>query len=94
MRNSADGMPDRGSPTGDGPPIACGATVRAGGRPWATRRRSCCSSRATRCGSISGVVTRQLENASGFEVALWRDVFTVLALLPLLAWLRWRRSPC
>ncbi|MGD9601441.1 MAG: DMT family transporter [Gammaproteobacteria bacterium] len=41
--------------------------------------------------SISGVVTRQLERASGFEVAFWRNVFTVLALLPLLAWLRGRR---
>lgn len=38
--------------------------------------------------SISGVVTRQLESASGFEVAFWRNVFTVFTLLPLLAWLR------
>jgi drug/metabolite transporter (DMT)-like permease len=38
--------------------------------------------------SISGIVSRQLEGAAGFEVAFWRSLFTTLALLPLLAWLR------
>jgi len=38
--------------------------------------------------SISGIVTRQLEQADGFEVGFWRSLFTALALLPLLGWLR------
>ncbi|MGE0861337.1 MAG: DMT family transporter [Gammaproteobacteria bacterium] len=42
--------------------------------------------------SISGVVTRQLDSATGFEVSFWRNSFTVLALLPLLAWLRGPRQ--
>lgn len=42
--------------------------------------------------SISGIVSRQLEGAQGFEVAFWRSLFTTLALLPLLAWLRGARA--
>ena len=38
--------------------------------------------------SISGIVSRQLEGAAGFEVAFWRSLFTTVTLLPLLAWLR------
>jgi drug/metabolite transporter (DMT)-like permease len=38
--------------------------------------------------SIAGVVTRQLEAARSFEITFWRSAFTVLSLLPLLAWLR------
>ena len=38
--------------------------------------------------SLSGIVSRQLEAAAGFEVAFWRSLFTTLALLPLLGWLR------
>ncbi len=38
--------------------------------------------------SVSGIVTRQLEQAAGFEVAFWRSLFTTLALLLLLSWLR------
>ena len=38
--------------------------------------------------SIAGVVSRQLESARSFEVTFWRSAFTVLALLPLLGWLR------
>lgn len=36
--------------------------------------------------SLSGVVTRQLETARGFEVAFWRSFFTTLTLTALLAW--------
>ncbi len=42
--------------------------------------------------SISGVVTRQLDGATGFEVSFWRNLFTVISLLPLLAWLRGPRK--
>ena len=38
--------------------------------------------------SIAGVVTRFLESARGFEITFWRSAVTVLALLPMLAWLR------
>ena len=38
--------------------------------------------------SIAGVVSRFLESAARFEVTFWRSAFTVLALVPLLAWLR------
>jgi drug/metabolite transporter (DMT)-like permease len=38
--------------------------------------------------STAGVVTRHLEVARSFEVTFWRSAFTVLALAPLLAWLR------
>jgi len=38
--------------------------------------------------SIAGVVTRQLEQARGFEVTFWRSAFNALALLLLLAGLR------
>ena len=38
--------------------------------------------------SIAGVVTRHLEAARSFEVTFWRSAFTVLALAPLLTWLR------
>ena len=38
--------------------------------------------------SMAGVVTRQLEDARSFELTFWRSAFNVLALLPLLAWLR------
>lgn len=36
--------------------------------------------------SLSGIVTRQLESARGFEIAFWRSLFTSLALIPLLVW--------
>jgi len=38
--------------------------------------------------SIAGVVTRRLEAAHSFEVTFWRSAFTVMALTPLLLWLR------
>jgi drug/metabolite transporter (DMT)-like permease len=38
--------------------------------------------------SIAGVVTRQLEAARSFEITFWRSAFTVISLVPLLAWLR------
>ena len=38
--------------------------------------------------SIAGVVTRHLEAARSFEVTFWRSAFTVLALAPMLVWLR------
>ena len=42
--------------------------------------------------SISGVVTRHLDSARGFEVAFWRSAFTALALLLMLGWLRGPRA--
>lgn len=38
--------------------------------------------------SIAGVVTRHLEAARSFEITFWRSAFTVISLVPLLAWLR------
>ncbi|MFO1226564.1 DMT family transporter [Roseateles sp.] len=40
--------------------------------------------------SSAGVVSRQLQQAQGFEVTFWRSAFTALALVPLLLWLRGR----
>lgn len=38
--------------------------------------------------SIAGVVTRQVEQAQGFELNFWRSAFNALALLLMLSWLR------
>jgi len=38
--------------------------------------------------SIAGVVTRHLDNASGFEVTFWRSLFNALALTLMLGWMR------
>jgi drug/metabolite transporter (DMT)-like permease len=40
--------------------------------------------------SIAGVVTRQLEHASSFEVTFWRSFFTVLSLLVILPFFQGR----
>ncbi|MFO1330229.1 MAG: DMT family transporter [Rubrivivax sp.] len=42
--------------------------------------------------SIAGVVTRFLESARGFEITFWRSAVTVVALVPMLAWLRGPRE--
>ena len=57
--------------------------------PAMTHRRAVLTMLAvTLMWSIAGVVTRHLEAARSFEVTFWRSAFTVLALAPLLAWLR------
>ena len=38
--------------------------------------------------SSAGVATRNLEAARSFEVTFWRSAFTVLCLVPILAWMR------
>ena len=38
--------------------------------------------------SIAGVVTRHLDNATGFELTFWRSLFNALALILMLGWLR------
>jgi drug/metabolite transporter (DMT)-like permease len=38
--------------------------------------------------SIAGIVTRQVEQAQGFELNFWRSGFNALALMVLLGWLR------
>ena len=38
--------------------------------------------------SIAGIVTRHLDNASGFEVTFWRSLFNALALTLMLGWMR------
>jgi drug/metabolite transporter (DMT)-like permease len=43
---------------------------------------------ATLLWSMAGVVTRQLDSASGVEATFWRSLFNALALVVLLAWLR------
>lgn len=40
--------------------------------------------------SIAGVVTRQLEQARGFEITFWRSFFTVLSLLVILPFFQGR----
>jgi len=38
--------------------------------------------------SIAGIVTRHLDNATGFEVTFWRSLFNALALTLMLGWMR------
>jgi len=47
---------------------------------------------ATLMWSIAGVVTRWLDNASGFEVTFWRSAFNALSLVVLLGVLRGPRN--
>ncbi len=45
---------------------------------------------ATFMWSTAGVVSRQLESAARFEVTFWRSAFTLLSLLLILPFWRWR----